>query len=438
MTEVAFRPLPLALSESTLAEARRSLRDTSSMHSTTSSSSKNYCPNYYVGETKTEASSVPPSASSPVKQDDKELLAVQEVLAALSFSPRSVLDLPSTTTETTAKGKSTVGSFGSFDSPPPKKKFIITSKGKSSVGTGTSTSHSTPVTTPWIRPQQSTPPTAKLEEEEEEEEEEESVATPSLERNNETASEASPATAPESQPTTHSSPVRKCNFRSSISSSSSAAAEAVAMAYPLCLPAEHMRKSGAYTLITTTTNAPATTTTTNSTKANNHPQKPRSKRFPPVDTSIPGVGVQRSSAGLAHKSKDKFSPFALIATNDNDGSTVTTKRYRSSKQHNQNHNNQHPRVAHQLYEQVKGAWAWSKDHAKVVSPVMNVAEGVVSKVADIATGNGDLEHVDHNVVEPIVSALDQHIFNPVVGTVGGIWNGFFGIGAGRKKESEEK
>lgn len=123
------------------------------------------------------------------------------------------------------------------------------------------------------------------------------------------------------------------------------------------------------------------------------------KKFPVVDTNIPGAGTLRSS--MSYKKAAVKLPFVPIAE-----SKALTKRNADG-------------LANHIYQHVKGVWASGKGIG-VIAPFMNLTEGAISLTAGVTTGNGDLEVVDHIVVEPLVTAVDQHVLNPVLGFVGGI------------------
>jgi len=82
-------------------------------------------------------------------------------------------------------------------------------------------------------------------------------------------------------------------------------------------------------------------------------------------------------------------------------------------------------LAIQVYGHAKGVWGLSKG-LFVVSPFLGITEVVVSTVAGITTGNGDLNKIDHDIMMPAISALDRNILNPVASTVGGLLSGLVG------------
>ena len=79
--------------------------------------------------------------------------------------------------------------------------------------------------------------------------------------------------------------------------------------------------------------------------------------------------------------------------------------------------NAKPDAAANVYEGVKGAWAWGKG-VPVFSPFMGAAETVAGKALEVAGTN--LEEVDGNLIKPQLTNLDTAILNPAIETVVGI------------------
>jgi len=71
-------------------------------------------------------------------------------------------------------------------------------------------------------------------------------------------------------------------------------------------------------------------------------------------------------------------------------------------------------------------------------PITAATETIVSTVAGIATGNGNLQDMEDNLLVPLVGALDQHILNPIVGMVGGFLSGVFGMGGGVNRDQGQE
>ncbi|CAB9500358.1 expressed unknown protein [Seminavis robusta] len=234
--------------------------------------------------------------------------------------------------------------------------------------------------TPWVKRVQTTPPTASTTYDEDDEDEDVSqmVITPSLEKHT----------------NHHETPMRD-------TSDSAAAA-----AYPLSLPNRDNGSSHSH--------ADDNVSTVSSPRGRRHSHKP-CKKFPKVSTDIPGAGVTRSSVGLK-KGAVKL-PFVHIAAPGGAGETVVALR----KHHQQHHPALH------VYQHAKEAWAWGKGNALLISPIMGMAEGIVGMAAGI-TGQGDLETVDHNLLTPLVSAVDDVILGPVAHVIGGVLSGLFGGG----------
>ena len=336
--------------------------------------------------------------------DMQDLVALQSLLAALSFSPTS--HNPSTKgsrrRSSTAVTQPRTAKAFTFDSPPNKVLH--------------SSSSSNGMTTPsWvIKRRPATPPTASLEEDE---------ATPSvmitpsppLDNPADSNTKETPSTVSSSSSTSEDvslfSPVR--SFRHPTSSSS---ADAVALAYPLSLPLEVMQQSNAGEDSTTTRPTPVVT---------KHTTKPV-KKYPTVDTNIPGAGVRRSSVCQTHRTSSSSSKLPFVHMIHN--------HHRPLVRHHNNNNNDSPQVAvaQHVYGQAKGAWAWGKQALPpVVTPLLGAAEGLVAWTAGLATGQpGDLQQLDRRVLELFVTALDEQVLHPVLQWVGGMWQGLTGVVVG--------
>ena len=130
------------------------------------------------------------------------------------------------------------------------------------------------------------------------------------------------------------------------------------------------------------------------------------KKFPTVDTNIPGAGTLRSS--MSYRKAPVKLPFVHIAASTD--SPLARRRKDGPATH--------------LYQHVKNAWAGTKNSIGFLCPLMNLTEGAISMTAGMATGDANLEHVDHHVVEPIFQGIDQHVVAPVLGVIGGLlgWN----------------
>ena len=164
--------------------------------------------------------------------------------------------------------------------------------------------------------------------------------------------------------------------------------DAVALAYPLSLPIE---------------DAPSTSPSTAATSSKSV------RKYPTVDTNIPGAGTRRSSVNqvktLSSGSSSRRSSFSRIAP----------RRSTALRRHT-------PFVAQHVYQDFKNLWAWSKDHVPVAPLVMNLAEQVVCGVAPHDT----LVDLDQQVATPFVAALDEHVVGPVVHSVCQAWQGLIG------------
>jgi hypothetical protein len=128
------------------------------------------------------------------------------------------------------------------------------------------------------------------------------------------------------------------------------------------------------------------------------------KKFPTVSTDIPGAGVLRSSR--SYKSATKKLPFVPMAT------TPTTSSWKKDTVP-QN-------VARSVYGNVKGALTVaSKSNWFLVSPLLNMAQGMTSTAVGIVTVGHvkDLEQVDQCWITPLLSVLDDHVLNPVLGAL---------------------
>ena len=79
-------------------------------------------------------------------------------------------------------------------------------------------------------------------------------------------------------------------------------------------------------------------------------------------------------------------------------------------------------AAEKIYEGAKDAWAWGKG-VMVVSPFLGMAEGIASKVVQVA--GTDLESLDGQI-KPHLSKLDEGILNPAIDAVVGIVLGAVG------------
>jgi hypothetical protein len=71
---------------------------------------------------------------------------------------------------------------------------------------------------------------------------------------------------------------------------------------------------------------------------------------------------------------------------------------------------QHFDVGSHLYEHAKGMWMFGKTHVPVIKFFMAAAESV----AETVLGNGKLQDVDANVIQPILSDFDRVYLDPVI------------------------
>jgi hypothetical protein len=71
---------------------------------------------------------------------------------------------------------------------------------------------------------------------------------------------------------------------------------------------------------------------------------------------------------------------------------------------------QHFDVGSHLYEHVKGMWIFGKTHIPVIKFFLAAAESV----AETVLGNGKLQDVDTNVIQPILSDFDRVYLDPVI------------------------
>ena len=169
--------------------------------------------------------------------------------------------------------------------------------------------------------------------------------------------------------------------------------DAVALAYPLSLPIEQDTPS-------TVSSSSTTTTTTKSVR-----------KYPTVDTNIPGAGTRRSSVNqvktLSSGSSSRRTSFR----------SITSRRSSSSRALNDR-----SLPAQHVYQEFKDLWAWSKQHVPVAPLVMTLAEHVVCGIAP----HENLTDLDQQVATPLVAALDEHVVGPVVQSVCHVWQGFFG------------
>lgn len=144
----------------------------------------------------------------------------------------------------------------------------------------------------------------------------------------------------------------------------------------------------------------------------------RCKKFPTVDTNIPGAGTLRSS--MAYKKggavRLPFCHINEIAAAGRPSAVALSVRKRKQQMQLEGAG-----PAHHAYESVKDAWTWGKGSLGVLAPLMDLTEGAISATAGLATGHNDLKDVDHKVLTPLFGAVDQHVVNPVLGFVGGIF-----------------
>ena len=154
------------------------------------------------------------------------------------------------------------------------------------------------------------------------------------------------------------------------------------------------------------------------------------KKFPTVSTDIPGAGTRRSSTSSLKKATPKM-PFVHMvhsasAVNNN---TTALERYNANK------NKKAANIALNVFRTARNVWMGART---TMPPITAATETIVSTVAGIATGNGNLQDMEDNLLVPLVGALDQHILNPIVGMVGGFLSGVFGMGGGANRDQGQE
>ena len=314
-------------------------------------------------------------------QDDKtfDLESIQSLVAALSFSPTVDKENAAPTTSSSKRNQQFT-----FETPPKLTPPLWVLQ-RTSTGTGTP------------RNQPKTPSTIGT------------ISTLGEENSSPMNDFDNTSSSPVSRGVTAASTSENIIVGSlptpTLRTSSSHRADAVAMAYPLSLPLEAMRPKDDLTTLSQRSSSTSV------------------RKYPTVDTNIPGAGTRRSSVNQV---KTRSSQSSRASFRPMSSSRALSRRHNSS--------NNHPLVAQHIYAEAKQVWAWSKAHLPVAPVFMNLAEGIVCGVAPQET----LEELDRQVATPFVAALDEHVVGPVVRSVCHIWQGLWFVSHDNEKNDASK
>jgi len=186
--------------------------------------------------------------------------------------------------------------------------------------------------------------------------------------------------------------------------------DAAALAYPLSLP-----------IITTTCTSTSSSTSSSTTTNNNHQQQGRKqtltantkpvKKYPKVNTNIPGAGTRRSSCVHPIVATTTAAPATVASNKERRLRYVPTESCTTTSVGNQvRQYDDDPLVAHCVHQHAKDVWMWAKHHLPLVPALQNLTEHAVCAV----TRQESMDDVDAKMVRPMVQAVDENLLGPVV------------------------